>query len=327
MSSLCGATLSPCPAHNVNRVVATNGQSILTQNKVRNFTMTIGNTVIPLQTRNRQFTLQYTENTSWSGLTIVVWPDGTAEDCGTLSGSQSGSISENAVFSDSQLVYVDHINGIAMWRQLTETCQFNQTTSKMASFKVAYGGFYSFWFQITPVIHQVENWYLLVNGVKELVDTWTGTRTLSALNILWPLPPSLATPANAPSDFYDYYSDPALEMSDGGADFYYPSWLRTMGLNQAVDQQDASDRYTDYFLNGSTDNGLPGTQAFNMPSAGYAIPQGNAVKDAAGNILVSFSTRNKFINRLYLAGKPFIDLNTTNIMLGNQLKLYPVSLV
>ena len=335
MSSLCGETLSTCPSHDVTRDLSGDGYNLVTHTKSRDFTIVVGGITIPVQLRKRTFSIGYDETWSWAGLTIVVGLDGNAEDCGTKTGSGSAAISENAEFTDSEFFYLDHINGIAIWRERRETCIFAQTASKTAVFKVPYGSFYANWFEISPVIERVTDYCLLINGVKEIVETVTDQVILNPLNILWPLPPSLATPGDpCPAVFYDYNGggvggDMELAELDGGKDFYYPSWLRGMGLDRTIDQLEASERFTNYFMNHSSSDDLPPTQAFALPKLGYALPWGNAAKDKEGNILVSFKTANKTINRLYLADedKTVIDLNTTGILEGDNLKLYPVSLI
>ena len=326
MSSLCDEQLSPCVPHDVNRELSADGYEVVTHDKSRAFTVEIGGYTIPLQTRERHFSIRYDENWEWSGLTIVVDQLGYAEDCGTKTGSSNGSISEDAIFTDSEIVYLDHINNIAIWRELRQECKFQLTTDRIATFKVAYGTFYAHWFEVIPVIQQVERWYTLVNGVLEEIDSEESEIHLPPYNILWPKPPSLASPSDAPATFYDYNAgDLELAELDGGKDFYYPDWLRMMGIDKSVDQAEAEDRFNAYFLSAERSE----TEVYPMPKLGYARPWGNAAKDAEGNILLSCRTKNKTVNKLYLndEDKTVIDLNTTGILEGESLKLYPVGLI
>jgi hypothetical protein len=331
MSSICDGPFAACPLYDTTREVSDSGEYSLNHAKNRSFTLTVGETVIPLQLRVRNFTITHQEQWSWANPLIVVSADVTASDCGAYTDTGSATVSEHAVFTDSELIYVDHVNKIALWREWTETYDFTKSTTKRASFKVVWGTSYSWWLEVTPIKTQTEKWYVLVNGVKEEVDSWTFSPVQAVINILWPLPPSLAIPTSPPDSFYDYFEGgpggpgDTLKFLDGGIDFYYPEWLRSMGLDKTMDKAEAEERYSSYYFH----DPYPPTEEFLLPELGFAKPWGNAVKDADGNILVSFQARNKTINRLYLADedKTVIDLNTTGILEGDNLKLYPVGII
>lgn len=319
----CTQTNYSClPSTPYRTTVASSGQTQITQSKNRDYTMTVGEQSITLQSLRREFQIEYHGAWTWSGRAVFTGGDAIPTLCGTRNGSEGATISENITMLDTQLIYLDHINGIMFWREVTETCQFNHTAERQALFRAPYGSFYSHWFEVVPRRTAVEKFKLLINGSVETVETTSSSSEDGIINVLFPLPPSNVGPtgnaADSPEVFYDYYIDEELQMLDGGQDWYYPSWMRKMGINRAEDIQDATDRYAWWV---GSKQPLASPEVIPLPSLGTAYPYGNVAIDAAGNKLVSFTTNTLNINRLYKTDGSVLTLETPDT------KLFPVGIV
>lgn len=332
---ICKDTHFVCGDRTARTTTSSTGHTQITQNKTRLYTMDFCGTPITLQSLDRAFQIEYHESWVWTGSAVFNAFSPDPYFCGEKTGVYGASISEDITIVDTDLLYMDHVNKILFWRERTETCKFAKPNDKVAMFRGGYGTFYSYWFEIKIPKTAVDRYYLLVNDVKELIETYNHIIPEPGItNILYPLPPSsvgpTGNPDDAPSSFYDYYMDEQLRISDGGIDWYYPSWMRSMGIHKEEDQGDASDRYEWFLRHGVV---LSPSEKTQMPKLYNASPTGNAAVDAEGNILVSFTGKDITVNRMYVklpdGAIQQVDLNTLAIpiMEGEGLKLYPVSVV
>ena len=307
--------------------------STLAHSKDRNWSFDFQGFTIIMNRRQREFSLSYNDDYTTSIGKFIPDDEGGFIPCDiTTDGTYTASIFEDATFVDSEIYFFDPDMGVCFYKETTETCTFAATSKDIVAFKETFGTQYYHKIVVGKVdTIRTERYYLIKNGIRTLFDkTITVWPYNDHLNIVWPQPPSLGIVfPDADLDtygFYDYNAGGpeealAMAMTEGGKDFYYPGWLQQMGVDKTQDEQDALDRFYAYFL-GEGDSG----GSLSVPAVPYGVPRGNAIKDAEGNIVMSFTAANTTganVNRIYLPDETFVDVS----YLFDKPHIYPVGVL
>ena len=297
----------PCPPATAPYLQSTNDESSIHQIKNRLMTMTVGGTVITLQKRVRDFTIHGKVSTANLGVTFLHDPDtdGTIECIGGTNYTFTGDVSESYQCIDSTLFFLDTRYDNAVVKEVDQTLTFSvPPTAAACYFKLTWGIVPYHMFKITNgQIHTITTWYLIVNGVKQILKTTDVTAHANIPILIYPQPPSMGIPQDPDviaQGFYDYFGDSgpdlAMALRDGGQDYYYPEWCQRLGAdNRTLDIQEATDRYSAIFLKEPP----AVNQTMTMPT----IPMngefyGSMCVDPSGNLFYSMKLDGVIYNHL-----------------------------
>jgi hypothetical protein len=190
--------------------------------------------------------------------------------------------SENCVIETNVLYYMNRQKEIYLWKSTREEVSWAITSNKFAAFKTKWGMSHHHKICVpnTVVGNGTEKFFLSIQGVaQELASvnyTWNpfpvtdmagGTWGLYgnvvdysgtpadtpnvALILLYPLVPKLGIPYDNDVKhygFYDYnamdggFVENSLPRDDGGKDYFYPYWCRTMSFDRLW-RETADERY------------------------------------------------------------------------------------
>jgi len=312
-----------------------NSSEVLSHLKDTEWSMLVGGEKIILSSRKRTFSLSVSASKQWTNAKFIHADNESGFAlCATESGVESGGVSENATFIDSEIFFCDPSIGVLFWKEKKDTCIFTGNNVGLAAFMTPAGVIHPHKLRVEKVkIDTVETYSLIANGTHEVVEIINSTFTCNApLYLVWPMPPSMGICLDPELKLYGFYDinaggseeGNARAMKEGGKDFYYPEWLQLMGVNKIPDVQDALERYYAYWLG---DGDQPTT--IMIPTIPPSSPRGNAIKDSSGRIVMSFHADKINVNRIYEPDpKDATKLIMTDISsLFLKTPIYPVGIV
>lgn len=321
-----------CPSQTQGYEKSTNAENTIHHLKNRTMSMTVGETLINLQTRERDFTIHYKNYTEWDGVTIILDPsDGVTLQCnGSVNTIFTADVSEYYKCIDSTLYFLDTRYNNAVVKEIDQTLTFSKgPTSDFCNFKETWSIVPLHKLKITNAqIVETTTWYIINRGVKEILKTTALTTPVSIPILIVPQPPSKAIPQDpevVAQGFYDYFGDegPDLLMAeqDGGQDFYFPEWCRRIGTsNQMLDIQEAYDRFSVKVLHNTPEV----NQTMSVPPiATDGNFMGSMCVDPYGNLFYSIEIEGEIYN--HLSGVE--DITQLIQIEGAKPKYYPVGLV
>lgn len=250
----------------------------------------------------------------------------------------SSYVSENCKIEKDTIYYLDLGRQIVFYKHEEEELKFKATSSETSVMKQKFGNSVHYKLKIKDAkIKCKEQFILYMDGKQTILKEFeykkepqwemgpiglpTTNNTIVVADtetcdkydkdiqqiLLWPMPPSKATPMDFEVrclGFYDYGNsdpmteNPLIEKDGGGKDFFYPSWCRGM-LEDSLWRRAADSRYAMTWLH------IPptGTTDYYGESIVYdAVPKGNAVFHAKLGSMYSFVFRNH-------EGKEFVVSN------------------
>jgi hypothetical protein len=308
--------------------------SHLAHNRDVLITLTLGDAVIKIVEHKRTFSIDVQEGWELTGDKFVMSNGmGGYFTCAVEESINQHSISENHSYTTTKLSFLDARYNNAIGKEVIESQTFSYSGSDTAEFREEMGNVNFPKFKI--INHQITrttNYFIILNGIRTVLltetESWIEHGAENPLIIIWPLPPSLATPIDADVleyGFYDYYGGEPGESQvkirhDGGDDFYYTDWMRLIGqLNQDADQQDADNRYFAFYLHDTP----PYAQAIFQPEVFHeASPLASIAQDAAGNVFYSATMDGHTFNGLTNG-----DLAALFPEFVSNPKFYPVSTI
>jgi len=328
-------------------ITSQNTKTETSHTKNVNFNLVFFDISLPLLRQTRDFHAIYS-NISSSSISGFVYGSGvggagdqTVYPCGvTSSGSYSGSFSESYSVISSKIHYMDVEKRILCWTEYECLLSFSKafTDADIVYFRNAYT-YESFMFASfsTPTATGTSTLKLYFDGiVTEIATVAIGLPAMDIdLNIVYPHPACTLVPAigNPVRNlfWYDYClvrtsylgavrNFEKMEL-DGGDDYYYPEWIRTidnfLGI-EALSKADAYSRYAFQWEPTYIENIVTGpvedthTFKFDRLPIGYNILCG-FVEDEMGTYYSIFGDHHgiKIDNHIYIdkATKETITIN------------------
>lgn len=340
MTVKCGKEIDTCLKYpDVDWVYDSGDTYALHHNKDIKEDITVGEVVIPVRHRLRSFNLLKHDERLKKDLTIINDTQGNDSECFVAEDTYLLTISDSINITDSDLYIVDTHNNNCFWKEYRSTCQFSKTSSESARFNAPANTFHKW---IHPAINAnvTITWKLMLNGVVETIHQESYVKSLYSeqhpLIILWPIPLSTGIPVDPDiikyGYFYDYFAggEEGLIRTDGGADFYYPEWMRMMTLHREADQADAHRRY-DYTW-GADPNRQPSYQLQTPEPLLYGSddPRGSIIRDYAGNTFASVTvtkSNGDLLHHNRLVDQNGADLVMPDILAGSSARYYPLGLI
>jgi hypothetical protein len=301
----------------------------------------LGATEIIVNKKTRNFALHYSHG--WSSNPSFAMPQidiagvSIYFTCGgdtNLNSNQSVSESYESVTTALYLLDTRYNNAVG--RETTERITFSKSSNTLAGFKEPWGiGYYPKYTITNHVLDKTIVYFIVLNGVKTILKTEITNEVINGpsnpLILVYPQPPSLAIPWINCDDiklfgFYDYHAVGAEEgqvkiQHDGGDDFYFTDWMRNIGaLSNEQDQQDADDRYFEFYLGGtynpSQSYSNPGIYIDSTPCCSVAV-------DPNGNVMYSVELGGEVFN--FLTGGDLTTFDPEHIPAGS--RLFPVGII
>jgi len=286
-------------------------------------TITVGGIEIVLRSRVRDFLMTTQRGFNFVNPEACEFQDQTAA---YLIHDGTGSVvtatfSEHYQIIDSEIIYLDTRNRIAVWREVETLMEFSQTSGESILWN-QYGStflLHDFHFSNLPFTTTTRT-RLLVNGVVTTLHESETNASAGELHIA--LPPFTGTPQNnVPQDYYlfqDHWYD------DGGYDLYFPEWLRGLTSNEAVDLADRNEHRRICHESGELANG-----STSQPSEPLCdpFPQGSWAVDNGGDIFISQLHPGGVYNKLINADGSEEDIITLTEMAdkGDNPVFYPIA--
>lgn len=307
-------------------------QRDLTQTLSNKISFMLGNTEILVVKKNRLFKIKTkSDYTLDAGAFLMYNEQNELFACGDSTLENTNSVSENYSYTTTELYYLDSRYNNAIGKETVELLTFSKAGSDMAEFRMQFGNGAFPKFVITN--HEVTrtyNYFIVINGVKTVLQTSTSVSfpntEANPLILVYPNPPSLAMtfdPDITQHGFYDYHATGEGEgqtkiQRDGGDDFYFTDWMRTIGeLNRDADQASAEERYISSYLGG----GAPPVQTLARPGLFInSTPVGSIAVDSKNRVFYS----------LTVGGTTYNDLTTGDLTallptFSTNPKFYPIT--
>lgn len=262
--------------------------------------------------------------------------------------------------------FIDRQSQLVVWKNVVEEVNFNVTSTDMAAFRTRWGNrnhakicipdtvrgsgtekyFMSFKGVVSELASQTYdwnpfpvtdmaggNWGLYGNVVNNV--TAPDTQNVACI-IVWPIPGKEAMTFDNDLlfwGFYDYnamdggFVENSLPRDDGGKDFFYPYWCRSMAFD-GLWRSTADERYLVIYTPGADESGTA-TWTPN-PSDYYEFPFGDFLThetDFIGSAVIQFSDRaggNGIVYNEASMGDLFAAL-AESVTIGPFTVLYPMS--
>lgn len=251
--------------------------------------------------------------------------DNSMYSCDQLaSATPSSSVSESCMREVNVPYYWDRQRGIYVWKHVREELVFSVVSNKAAVFRTKWGNtpFHKICITSNVKTSGVEQFVMVKGGEKVILaevayqynpfpqiegggTTWGlyGNQITRAASpdtedvvciLLFPNVPKLAIPYDNDVihyGFYDYnvieggFTESSLPKDDGGKDYFYPYWCRSMPTDP-IWRQTADQRYDVIYSKGTMD--LSGTTAWTPPEPEvFPWPFGSFALDSKGNFVAS----------------------------------------
>lgn len=303
----------------------------------------------PLYSRTRYFSINKNDSKNRGGSYYLngtsCWKELGAENepclCLNTDGDTStGSVTESFETVDSTIYFLDIVNNIKFFKIDTQQITFSKSSNSLAAFREPWGTGYYIKFKITSALVTKKTEYKLIVNQEDITiyteaEQYNPYSDEAPLILLYPNPPSLATPLDEDIlkyGFYDYNAGgpggdwAGLATSDGGKDFYYPEWNRNLGINNDVDKEIRDIRFTQLL---DTDKQTYDT-TLALSWDKEVFPIFSAAVDKFKNIFVSCIIENKLTyNKIFtsdglqLSPEQFCD----KIPLGTNSLFMPISII
>jgi len=337
----CGETASAA--------TGSNSHATLTHSRNRKTSFMLGVTEVIVNKANRNFSISHTGGWSFNP-SFFLSDEGATVTCGgAFTSTKTHAVSESYEVVNTALYFLDMRYNNAIGRETTETVTFSEASNAVATFQGTWG---QMMFPKAVIINHrcvtKVDYFIVLAGVKTILKTTTSDVLVNGptnpLILVWPNPPSLATPWLGNGDtldilqygFYDYHAVGDEEgqvkiRRDGGDDFYFTDWMRNVGAPSLIqDQADAEARYFDFYLG----DGISGTSEYSNPGILIdSTPIGSIAQDKDGNIFYSLELDGEIFNSLSEPGAeetdPRIEADLASLFpdLGPNQKFFPVGLV
>jgi hypothetical protein len=183
----------------------------LTQSRNNKNSFMLGDTEILVSKVNRTFSISSANGWVLEDGFVMYNSDGGLFQCGTVNGTDSGSVSENCTYITTQTHFLDTRYNNGIFTEVKDVLEFNNA-GEVCGFKETWGIVWYRKFKITaPTIQRTTKYFVVINGVKTVLKEKTESVAAyaSPLIIVFPNPPSLAIPWINCDDineygFYDY---------------------------------------------------------------------------------------------------------------------------
>jgi hypothetical protein len=292
--------------------VGTATTSVLSQNVSNRLAFNVGATEVVVSSRTRTFSISSGANVTVNADFATLNGEGGIIVCSSgTTASYLNTLSESYTCVTTTLYFLDTRYDNAIGSELTETMQFGDSNSAMATFRTPGGDILLPKFHMDDVkVVRTTEFFVIVKGIKTVLDTVTTTLIVHSVNdpliIVYPNPPSIAIPTYGCEDilqygFYDYYAVGEEENQvkirrDGGDDFYYTDWMRTMGTaTGAAEQAKADERYFSHYLG---EHSPVRKDLFNPGVIVDNTPVGSITVDPAGNVFYSVFLNGKYFSAI-----------------------------